>query len=326
MTRFKSLKTLWQAWTRRFDEAAAELPLIGAWFRPKWSIVIAHGDGRFTMPDGAGGEVPLSAEQLRQLGRQKRICLRLDRDLGQQRGIVLPLAARDDPAGAIALSAEQYFPFPGDDTAFAVADGVRPAGEGHGLFQVSFARRSLLQKVYEQARAAGLAPRAVDVIGTDPLAPVSIDLLSGTRAGGGNSASQLLLILSAVLLAIALVNGAFSALVLTPQAERLQTAARPGTADQALVQKKAKAAAPSVLAIWRAATHALPDSAYAQYLLYEKGHLRLAGKADDAADLVNLVEAQPLFHDTSFAAASIKDAQGKESFDLLTRVGKGRAP
>ncbi len=322
----ESLVHAWQNWKRRFDEAAAELPLIGAWFRPRWRVVIAHGDGRFSQPDKTQGEISLSAEQLRQLGREKRLCLRLGSDLGQQRDIVLPLAARHDPAGAIALSAEQYFPFPEDDTAFAVEDGMRPAGEGHGLFRVSFARQSLIQHVLEQARALGLSPRVVDVTGADPLAPVNIDLLSGGRAGGGNSASQWLLALSGILLAIALANTAWSSLVLAPQAARLREAAQPGITDQALLQKRAKAAAPSVLAIWRAVTHALPDSAYAQYLLYEKGQLRLAGKAADAADLVNLVEAQKLFHDTGFASASIKDAEGRESFDLLTRVGKGKAP
>jgi len=317
----------WQAWTRRFDEAVADLPLIGGWFRPKWSIVIAHGDGRFALPGKAGGgEIPLDTEQIRQLGHKKRICLRLDQGLGQQIDIVLPLAARHDPAAAIALSADQYFPFAADDTAFAVADGMRPAGAGHGAFRVSFAQRSLIQQWRERAQAFGFTPRAIDVIGADPLAPVRIDLISGHRAGGGNSASRWVMALSVILLAAALTASIWSALILTPEAARLQAAAQSGATDQALLQKRAKAAAPAVLAIWRAATHALPDSAYVQYLLFEKGHLRLAGKADDAAGLVSLVEAQPVFRDTTFAAASIKSKDGKESFDLLTTVTRAKAP
>lgn len=326
MSLFSPLKQNLADWTRRFDEAVSQLPLIGGWFRPKWGIIIVHGDGRYALLDEQGREHSLTPEAVSGLSRHKHLCLRLDRHLGQQRDIVLPRAARHDAAGAIRLSAGQYFPFAPQETVFAVQGAGQDAGNGQWVFKVGFARRARVQEALQGARALGLAPRAVDVLGEDPLAPVRIDLAREGPAGAGRSASRWFVTLSAVLLVLAVLASAWSSMVLAPAAAQLQAGSGKGALDQALLQKRAKAAAPSVLDVWRAATMALPDDAYAQYLLYEKGHLRLAGKASDAAALVKKVEAQPLFHDTAFAAASIKGADGKESFDLITSVRKGKAP
>jgi Fimbrial assembly protein (PilN) len=326
MSLSSSLASLWSIGARRFDEGIAALPGIGQWFRPSWNILIVHRDGQFTVPDATGKETPLDEEALRSFAQQKRICLRLGPGLGQQRDIVLPPAAHHDPGAMIALSLKQYFPFPEEDTIFAVHGLADPQGQDPNRYRVSFARRSLVEEIEHRAAQLGIKPKATDAMGDDPLAPVTADLISGDKAGGGKSASTVLVGLCIAFLAITLGISAWSALTLSPKAEALQIRQQPDATDQAVLQKQAKDSAPSILDIWQAATRALPDNAHAQYLLYEKGRLRIAGMAKDAAMLVNAIESQPLFSETSFAAASLKEEDGQESFDLVTRVREGKAP
>jgi Fimbrial assembly protein (PilN) len=317
---------LWAQWARRFDEGMAQVPGLGAWFRPHWDIIIANRDGQFAQLDEYGEWRALGEEQLQSLAKHKRICLRLGEGLGQRRTITLPLAARHDPAATIALSMKQYFPFPEDDTAFAVHGSGQLDGSHQCQFPVSFARRSIIEDILRHMADIGIVPKVVDALGDDPRDPVNADLVSGEKAGGGKSAAKLVLGFCVVLIAIAVSINIWSSLALAPTASALQGQRRPGGTDQAMLQKQAKSQAPSVLNIWKAATTALPDDAYAEYMIYEKGHLRLAGKAKDAAMLVNTIESQKVFRETSFAAASLKEEDGKESFDLTTTVHNEARP
>lgn len=326
MSPFKAITDIWSRWTHSFDEGVADIPVLGGWFRPNWAILIVHRDGSFSVPDIHGGQTILNDEQVRQFGRQKRICLRLGDGLGQQSDIVLPNAARHDPTSMIALSMSQYFPFPVNDTAFTVHGQAEPEGANQCRFRVSFCRRSLMEKTRQAVAAYGIAPKAIDALGANASAMVNADLMSGAKAGGGKSASMLLVGVSVALVAITLSIGAWSMFVLAPQVAGLQDRRLDSGTDQALLQKRAKALAPSVLEIWKAATLALPDDAYAEYLLYEKGQLRIAGKAGNAAMLVSAIESQGMFSGTSFAAASLKEEDGKESFDLVTQVQQGERP
>ncbi len=326
MTLLSTATDMWQSFSLRFNQGMADIPGIGGWFRPHWTIIILRRDGSFI---SAGiDEEPnlLSDDDLRQLAQKQRICLRLGEGLGQQKLIALPQAASHDPASAIRLSLEQHFPFPAYDTAFTVHGTEQSARSGQCNFRVSFARRSLLDECLERAAAFGIAPKAIDALGQNPVEPVSADLMSGGRAGGGRNASALLLIVCAMLVSVALLLNAWSTFSLAPAAAQFQVNNQPGNTDQALLQKKTKDAAPTTLQIWYAATRALPDNAYAEYLIYEKGQLRLAGKASDAAGLVSAIEAQDIFTGTAFAAASLKEDDGKESFDLTTNVRNEAKP
>ncbi len=321
-----TISGLWAQWSRRFDEGMAQVPGLGAWFRPNWDIIVVNRDGQYALVDDTGALRPLDETQLQQLAKHKRICLRLGEGLGQQRTITLPLAARHDPTATIALSMKQYFPFPEEDTAFAVHGSGQMDGANQCQFPVSFARRSIIEEILRHAAAVGIVPKVVDALGEDPRDPVNADLVSGEKAGGGKSAAKLVLGLCAVLIAIAVSINIWSSLTLAPTAAALLDQRRPDGTDQAMLQKQAKAQAPSVLNIWKAATKALPDDAYAEYMIYEKGRLRLAGKAKDAAMLVSAIESQKIFRETSFAAASLKEEDGKESFDLTTTVHKEARP
>lgn len=326
MSLFNTAPDVWADFAHRFNQGMADTPGIGGWFQPDWMIVILHRDGRF-MGQGADGElILLSDDDIRNLAHKKRICLRLGNGLSQQRDITLPQAARHNPASAIKLSLEQYFPFPADDTAFTVHGTELTAKTGQCRFRVSFARRSVLEDCLARAAVLGLVPKVVDALGENPFEPVSADLLSGDRAGGGRNASKLLLVLCALFLGIALFLNVWSSLSLAPTAAQLQVHLSSEDTDQALLQKKNKDAAPSALEIWRSVTRALPDNAYAEYLIYEKGRLRIAGKASDAAGLVGAMESQAIFTGTAFAAASLEEDDGKESFDLTTAVRKGPQP
>ena len=326
MSLTSTITEVWRQWASQFDEAVSTLPAIGAWFRPKWTSVILDRDGQFFQADAHGTLHALSEDQLRQLATHKRLCLRLGQGLGQQRSITLPQAARNDPAATIALSLKQYFPFPEDDTAFAVHGNGEADDANQWRFVVSFARKSVIEEAMDHAASLGLSPKVVDALGDDPLAEVSADLLSGGKAGGGKSASKTLLALCALFILIAVAINGWAALTLAPTAAQLDARAKPGGTDQARLQKQAKDSSPAILDIWQAATNALPDNAYAEYMTYENGRLRIAGKADDADMLVNAIESESIFSGTSFAAASLKEDDGKESFDLTTRVQKGSQP
>ncbi|PHS24165.1 MAG: hypothetical protein COA85_08685 [Robiginitomaculum sp.] len=315
-----TITVFWAHWSRRFDEGMAQMPGLGAWFRPNWDIIIVNRDGQYGLVDDNGELRPLGKEQLQSLAKHKRICLRLGEGLGQQRTITLPLAARHDPTATIALSMKQYFPFPEEDTAFAVHGSGKNDGANQCHFPVSFARRSIIEDILHHAAAVGIVPKVVDALGDDPRDPVNADLVSGEKAGGGKSAAKLVLGFCVVLITIAVSINIWSSLTLEPTASALIDQRRPDGTDQAMLQKQAKTQAPSVLNIWQATTRALPDDAYAEYMIYEKGRLRLAGKAKDAAMLVNAIESQKIFRETSFAAASLKEEDGKESFDLTTMV------
>ncbi|PHS23609.1 MAG: hypothetical protein COA84_10825 [Robiginitomaculum sp.] len=321
-----TITDIWRQWASQFDEGISYIPVIGAWFRPKWTSVILDRDGQFSQADGHGTLQALSEDQVRQLAQKKRLCLRLGQGLGKQRIITLPQAARNDPAATIALSLKQYFPFPEDDTAFAVHGSGKMDEANQWRFAVSFARKSIIEEAMSHAASLGLSPKVVDALGDNPLAEVNADLLSGGKAGGGKSASKILFALCALFILMAMVINGWTALTLAPTAAQLDALAKPGGTDQARLQKQAKDTAPAILDIWQAATDALPDNAYAEYLTYENGRLRIAGKADDAAMLVNAIESQSIFSGTSFAAASLKEDDGKESFDLTTRVQKRTRP
>ncbi len=318
-----TMKKYWDFWSSHFNEGLSQIPGIGNWFRTDWVILIAHRDGHHSVPNLQGGQSILSEEQLRHFPTNKRLCLRLGEGLGQQRDIALPAAARHDPAAMIALSLKQYFPFPEEDTTFAV-HGIAPkSAPEKNIFRVSFARRSQMENALREVQNYGINPKAVDALGVDPLEPVSADLASGTKAVNAISASKVLVGALVFLVFIATIINMCSSLYLAPQAAQIEVRTRPEATDQAVQQSQAKATVPSVLDLWKAVTMALPDDAYAQYLLYEKGKLRLAGKATDAAMLVNAIEQQGMFSDTTFAAASVKEDDGKESFDLITNVRKG---
>jgi len=290
MSLTSTITGIWQQWASQFDEGVSNTPLVGAWFRPKWTSLILDRDGQFFQADAHGTLHALTEAQVRQLAPQKRLCLRLGQGLGKQRFIILPQAARNDPATTIALSLKQYFPFPEEDTAFAVHGNGEMDEANQWHFPVSFARKSVIEEAMSHAAHLGLAPKVVDALGDDPLAEVGADLLSGGKAGGGKSASKILLALCAFFILTAILVNIWVALTLAPAAAQLDARAKPGGTDQARVQKQVKDTSPAILDIWQAATKALPDNAYAEYMTYENGRLRIAGKADDAAMLVNAIE------------------------------------
>ncbi len=327
MTIFEQIQDLWVRWAQAFDEGIAQLPGIGQWVQPKWIILIADRDGSFSRVDGPEAGGVLAPDHIRKLGRQNHICLRLGKGLGQRRDILLPQAASHDPASAIRLSLEQYFPFPAKETAFAIHGAAQPSGPHHSQFRVSFARHSVITQCKERLQALGVNPKAIDALGEHADESVNADLQRGTNMADGKSASFVLAALCTLLLVFGGLVSLWSNLSLAPAMTDARAANLPTiTADQALRQKQAKTTAPSVLRLWQAATQSLPDNAYAEYLLYEKGRLRIAGKAKDAASLVSAIEAQFLFEGTTFASASLKEDNGEESFDLVTNVLEAAQP
>ena len=92
-------------------------------------------------------------------------------------------------------------------------------------------------------------------------------------------------------------------------------------ADQALqALKKRKRATPSPVMVLEALSKTLPDDTYLTELRIEDGKLQIAGLADDASQLIHLIEQSRQFAHAAFFAPTVRGPNGNEAFHIEVQL------
>ena len=318
--------------------------------RPRLVLVVEADRARLLSTAGGGeqllGEAPLDGEDpalrlgaaLRQAGRSRRAVVRLGRGLGLRKSLDLPLAAQTDLNQALRFDMDRITPFRADEVLFAWRV-LRVDQERRRLqVELQLAPGQRADQALELATGLGLQPQRLE-LDEGEHGGSRLDLMP--RASGRAGASRLNRLLLLLVAALAL------AAVLIPLHEQRQraaaleaeVAAARGAAEKSMQLRQTletlsaagnfvvrqKVASPMVAEIVAELSRVIPDQAHVVQLDLHDGGLQLHGFADQASDLIALLDESPLFHAPQFRSPVVRDPRtDKERFQIaLQLAGEG---
>lgn len=312
--------------SRAFDQQVSALPVLGPLFLPKWHLIQSDHNGEFALITKDGLlKIPqqIPAKQIK--GRN---CLRLVGIQGQLRKIRLPEAAIHDPVSAVRLALDTVSPIAPEDTAFAVQSTT--AADDKGMFEakIALASKRKINQLVQQGADLGIVFAAIDVFDSEQQQfeePV-VNLITGQPTFARFGPTRLLASICGLALALALALNLWATWQLEPKQARLQAQAKPAGFAIASLHKADREQRLSIIETWNAVTIALPDNAWVESMSIDGNQLRLAGHASNAATLINALESSPALSQAGFAAASVQEEGGRESFDIQAIISVSEAP
>lgn len=286
-------------------------------------------------PDAAGLPDAIPAQELariRAAATQCRRVLELDAAAGVlTRDITLPQAAADNLRRVVAYEMDRHTPFPASGVFFGCRILEQHPATAQIRVRLVVVPRPLLEAWLVHLEAAGLYPDAVRAAG-EP----EIDLLPPDRRqrrgglpGPGVGLGALALVLAALLVVAPWWMLREAYFELRDEVRQVQPAAmqvqelqeRRDELQRELVRlPQRKAEYPPVVDAANELARILPDHAWLTSLRYEDDRLVLHGQSDAASELITLIEASVYFERTGFVAPISRDSQGREQFQLATRL------
>lgn len=296
----------------RWRSLADTRPALSAQRGPDGDYVFARGDRRVMARPRPG----------------TRVTLLLPPDGVLEHEVSLPAMADDDVRRLIALDIDRLTPFRPETVLVDVAF-VRGPGDGAGRRRVAIAvvDRAAADLAVEEARSAGLDPRAVGVAGpTGDHGP--FDFLPAMRQARGERPNRARLYAWGAVAFLLLINLMVATLRDVGDIKRLHAVvdAQHGPRDATLrlrrqVWEEAARRALIIqghgqgepLRVIDAVTRALPDGAWTQRLSWNGKAVRLAGYRQDNVDVAAALRASPLL-------ANVRNSTG----DSLARMAAGQ--
>lgn len=297
------------------------------WLTPENSFRVLHADGTESVRQG------VSARRLKSPVRTRFVAVELPEPTLLRRSLSLPRLADEELRQAVELDVHSASPFPGEELAW----GCRVERGDRLRVETALTSRSLIEQQINALRprlgdaqpevwAGGERPFVIPGYGESArLARVRRMRLALI---GLLSVTIVLLAALAVTPTLQLRERALGAIsrhdelsqAVKPQVQMRDELVRLG--DQIALLAKAAARRPDVVALIDEITRQLPDDATLTRLEFAEGTVRIAGMADNAAQLLQTLGANPGFRDVR-APGGITKAPigGKEGFVIEFRVG-----
>ncbi len=271
------------------------------------------------------------------------VILRLTANDALQKTLALPAAAKENLAQVIAYELDRYTPFSAEQVYFAVKPLAGANEPDQIRVQLILTPRELLDGLYDDVKALGLAPLLADYDGAandlensyDPYTLLPEKLRPKTantpRLIYASLTSAVLILLIAVLaMPVWLQSQTVTALeekIQTIEKEAKKTKALQVEIDAVVDETRKllaeKNAAPTVLAMLNELSRLIKDDTWLAYLQYSDGHLQLQGESPTASTLISLLEASNLFINTRFVSPVTQDSISKlERFQITVDVTK----
>jgi general secretion pathway protein L len=336
--------------SRWIDDAATGLARIGAELRRGRRIeFMEQVDGSFLAAQWRKGaakpldEPPLWFDQDRLAGATPRLRTllagsRLSVVLAPSRFVFrlleLPRGAGPFLEGVVRAQIDRLTPWSASGAAFGWS-APRDAGSDRIALTVAATARALIAPISQALIASRVASIEMSTRAGDD-GGLEIPILA-QQAGDPNGLRRVRFGLIAGLAVCALVfmvslgawialSAGYDARFATLQgqiAQRRAALSREGgsAGEQALRALQArKRATPSAVMILEALSKALPDDSHLTELRIEDGKVQLAGLADDASELVGLIEQSPQFARATFFAPTVRGQNGGETFHIEARL------
>jgi general secretion pathway protein L len=292
-------------------------------------------DGRYRLT--RGGRVVMEA--LGSARRPRPVTLRLPREAALIRLAPAPALPERDVRRMLAMDIDRLTPFRPDQVFVDVALSNAALGEANvRLAVVAALPRQVAAGALDQARAAGLDPRALGVMGDSP-AELSLDFLPKMReAGVAPKPRQSHAVIWAMVagLVVANLGAAIARDVLDVKALRQQIDAQQPQVSlvQALRRKVlfedhrradilARRASGEPLRMLSAVTQAVPGGAWVDRLAWDGQSVRLSGYRQDQVDVAAALRAAPLLTNVRNSGNDVLSRQAAgQPFDLTADLKK----
>ncbi len=269
------------------------------------------------------------------LRRRLPIVLRPPKSALLEREVTLPLAAEQDLAGVLGYEMDRLTPFPAADVFWGYHVTARDSARAVLRVRLSVAARAVLRPVLAALERAGAVPALIEF----PLAGGEVRRIRvaqpDTRlerrrrrgmalAAGGCGALAMAAVAQPLIrqsLALADIDSRVAAIdprVRAVQGLRRQIADAATGADAVATEQARVGDAVQTLA---AVTQILPDDTYLTSLGLQHRSLSLSGLSTEAAKLIGLLSADPMFQGAAFTAPVTRGSRGKDVFELRATIG-----
>lgn len=282
-------------------------------------------------------DVTVQRQQISDLLREREIedaprDLLLPTDEALRKTITMPAAAESNLRRALAFEMDRHTPFRADDVYFDYRVKDRDREKNRLDVEFVLTPRAPVDRQLELLAPRGMAPTGLDVeIDGEPgrfnLLPFERRFPMRRRRTRFNLA----LAGAAVLLLVAVM--AQSLWLRERQVERLNEAIEEVRVEARRVQNirsqiedaseaasfmmRRRAEMPPSVPVLAEATRIMPDDTFLDRFRMWEGNIQLQGKSDNAQQLIELVNASPLFDGSAFRGSTRMDSRsGKEIFDL----------
>jgi len=297
------------------------------WLTPDDAVRVLHADGTESVRPG------VSARRIAAPAQVRFAAVELAEEALLRRSLLLPRLTEHELRQAVELDVRAASPFPEDDVVWGydVERGDRLRVEialtSRALVaQQIEAQRSRLGEVEPEVWAGGARPFVIPGYGE----PARLARARGMRLAlfGLLSATAVLLAALAVTPTLQLRERALEAIgrseelsrAVKPQAQMRDELARLG--EQIRLLGKASEQRQDVVALIDQLTRQLPDDAILNRLEITAGTVRIIGQADNAAQLLQTLGANPAFREVRAPSGiSRAPAGSKEGFTIEFRVG-----
>lgn len=301
------------------------------WLTPDETVRVFRADGTESVRSG------VSARTIAAPAGVRFFAIELPEDLLLRRSLVLPRLSETELRQAVELDVRAASPFPPDDVVWGFE-----AERGERLrVDIALTSRPLIEQQIESARPRlGQVRPEVWVGGPRPfIIPGYGESARMARERRMRWALFGLLALTAVLLAALVVTPTLQLRERTLEAigksEELARGVRPQVqmrdeltrlGEQLRLLGNAAGKRQDVVALIDQITRQLPDEVVLSRLEVTRGTVRIIGQADNAAQLLQNLSANPAFRDVKAPGGiSRAPAGGKEGFTIELRVNEGKA-
>lgn len=312
----------------RAGAAGCEVERRGTMDRERLATFACGPEGDDWPEAGAGGE----PARMRVAAAQCRRVLEMDASAGVLvRDLTLPQAAADNLRRVLEYEMDRHTPFPASGVFFGWRILEQHPATAQIRVRLGVIPRSILEGWLQRLESRGLYPDVVR-----PASDPDINLLPPERRQrrAGLPGVNVWLGLVAVMLAALLVVVPWWMLretyfdlreevrELQPEARQVQALQerRDELHNELVRLPRRKAEYPPLVDAANELARILPDHAWLTSFQYEPDRLVLHGRSDAASELIALIEASAYFERTGFVAPISRDEQGRERFQMETRV------
>lgn len=251
----------------------------------------------------------------------------------------IPVAALKFADQVVTSRLDRLTPWRPDAILYGFSISPTPGSDGQRALDFAATSKQIADAAIERMEAFGLAPSAIGAT-TAPIGQrLPVDLFRGGRENGSKRRRRwigFMTIASLVVSAFACATSLFYVMEssqkiadverrLVKARSRLVNATSSSSGRQgdfALIAAKVPDHARFTLISRLAAT--IPDNTYLDELDLKGDTVRIAGTSVDAFGLLKLIEADPAFSETKFAAPVTRREDGRDGFDLSTTIGDAK--
>ena len=289
--------------------------------------------------DQAANKNSLAQEISRRGSKCSSVTLRLPQRIALQKVLDLPLAAEENLREVLGYEMDRHTPFKAEQVYYDYEVLGRQTEARRLRVRLTLVARSLLDDALQKITSWGIQPHCVDVADSSEIGHCKINLLPSDRRaprrkGPGRWIKLGLAGVAAALLvaaiAIPLWRERQQAIELMQQVNKEQAEAEQVQAlrtrlekvigeSRLLIDKKMQS--PVLVDVLDELTRIIPDDTWLSSVELKGSQVRIQGESSASSALIGLIEASPLFSQTSFSSPVTQNpTTGHERFQLSSNV------